>query len=117
MWQGSEKRKFPRADFSCKITIYFPEEHALIAHTKNIGRGGLRVVLKENINVSSVVGMEIFLSNEETVKCKGKVVWKVKDRSSRNEPDILYDLGIEFMDIKDSDREKIGEVVDRLLRS
>ena len=117
IWQGSEKRKFPRADISCKIIIYFPEEHTISARTKNIGCGGLRVMLKENLHISSVVGVEIFLDGGKVVQCKGKVVWKleVKSRSSKNEP--LYDFGVEFLDIKDSDKEEINKLVYNLLQS
>jgi len=117
VWNGAEKRRFPRANITCRIIIYFPYEHSITSRTENIGCGGLRVMLKENLHISSVVGVEIFLDGGKVIQCKGKVVWKleVKSRSSKNEP--LYDFGIEFLDIKDSDKEEINKLVYSLLQS
>ena len=117
VWNGAEKRRFPRANITCRIIIYFPYEHSITSRTENIGCGGLRVMLKEDLHISSVVGVEIFLDGGKVIQCKGKVVWKLeaKSRSSKNEP--LYDFGIEFLDIKDSDKEEINKLVYSLLQS
>ena len=117
MWNGAEKRRFPRANITCRIIVYFPYERSITSRTENIGCGGLRVMLKEDLHISSIVGLEIFLDSGKIIKCKGKVVWKleVKGHSSKDEP--LYDFGIEFLSIKDSDKEGLNKLVYSLLQS
>jgi len=116
VWRGVEKRRFPRADITCRIIIYFPREHSITTRTENIGCGGLRVILKEDLHVSLIVGVEIFLDGDNDVQCKGKIVWKLEIKNpSSKEP--LYDFGIEFLDIKSGDKERINKLVYSLLQS
>ncbi len=114
-WQGREKRRFPRAKFPCKVVIYLPWEHVLVTHTENIGCGGIRVVVEEDLDVSSVVGVEVFFDNEKAIRCKGKVVWKLEVKNPLAEDVLFFDLGLEFMDIKEKDKEIIKKLIDSLL--
>ena len=114
-WYGAEKRRFPRAKFPCKIVVYLPQQHTVVTHTENIGCGGVRIIIDENLEVSSVVGIEIFLDNGKVLRCKGKVVWKLEEKSPLAKDAILFDLGLEFIDMKKEDKETIKHIVASLL--
>ncbi len=114
-WCGVEKRKFPRAKFPCKIVVYLPQQHTVVTHTENIGCGGVRVIVDENLEVSSVVGIEIFLDSGEVLRCKGKVIWKLEEKSPLAKDALLFDLGLEFMDMKKEDKKTIEHIVAALL--
>ena len=47
MWNGMNRRKFPRADYKCIITIKSKEEipKVIATHTENIGMGGMPITM------------------------------------------------------------------------
>ena len=111
IWNGIEKRRFVRANFPCKITIYMPSQHIISTHTENIGAGGVRVVISERLDTSSEVGLEIKLG-EEPIRCQGRVVWAIEsDDTSEGKP-LSYDTGIEFYQINEEDRSVINNFVE-----
>jgi c-di-GMP-binding flagellar brake protein YcgR len=112
IWDGIERRRFVRANFPCKIIVYAPKEHAIPTHTENIGAGGVRVIIDEKIEIHSIVGLEIFLTKEPIV-CKGRVVWVVEKKIKESFP--LYDMGIEFWEIKEEDRLIIKNFVESVI--
>ena len=114
VWDGTEKRRFIRANLPCKIIIYTPTEHIIITHTENIGAGGVRVIIDENLSISSVVGLEIFL-NEGPIRCEARIVWAVgKEKAGPSGPN-RYDTGIEFYKIEDRDRNVINNFVEAMI--
>lgn len=108
-----ERRGFIRANFPCKITIFTPQEHELDSHTENIGAGGIRVVIKENLDLSSLVDLKIYL-DKEIIKCKGRIVWVVEKSVLLPERTLVYDTGIEFYEIKEQDRSFINDFVRKI---
>jgi len=100
-----EQRRFVRAKFDCKIIIHAPKEHIIVSHTENIGAGGIMVIIDENLEVSSMVGLEIYL-NGEPITCSGRVAWVVENQGR-------YDTGVEFVKISEEDR----RVIDNLVKS
>ena len=63
------------------------------------------------------VDVELYLDeNRPSIKSGGTVVWVVK-KSSSKKGTYLYDTGIEFIDIRPEDREKISERVEEILKS
>jgi len=116
IWNGFEKRRFPRAKFPCKILIFLPQEHTLITHTENIGCGGVRVIIEGGLKLFSIVGLEIFITPDQPIKCKGKIVWQLKTANPLTNDILLFDVGLEFIDIKDSDKKKINTLVENLLK-
>ncbi len=113
-WNGEEKRNFIRANFPCKILIYTPSEHTLISHTENIGAGGVRVIIEESLDISSLVGLEIFLSGAQII-CKGRIVWVVGKSGSKKAEGNIWDTGIEFYEISDRDRKIIEKFVNTVI--
>jgi len=113
VWNGIEKRRFVRANFPCKIVIYTPARHTIVTHTENIGAGGLRVIIDEKLDISSLVDLEIRLNNEP-IKSKGRVVWVIKTTDSSSSQPTRYDTGIEFYQIDEADREVINNFVETI---
>jgi len=109
-WDGVEKRNFIRANFPCKIIIYTPSEHTLISHTENIGAGGVRVIIEESLDISSLVGLEVFLSGAQII-CKGRIVWVVEKSGSEKTEANIWDTGIEFYEIAERDRKIVESFV------
>ena len=113
-WEGLEKRRFVRAKFPCKIIVYPPCEHVIISHTEDISAGGVRVIISDNLDISSLVGLEIYLK-EKPIACKGRVVWVVEKANSASDKSSMFDTGIEFYEINEKDKETIGKLVETIV--
>ena len=118
MWDGINRRKFPRASYKCLISIKKRLTAKTIStETENIGAGGICVIIKEDLGLFQGVDVELYLDeNRPPIKSGGTVVWVVK-KSSSKKGSYLYDTGIEFIDIRPEDREKISERVEEILKS
>ena len=112
----TEKREFPRANINCKISTIFAERLLVFnTHTENIGVKGIKVILGEELYVSTIVNLEIFLlDKDKPLKCKGEIIW-VKEISPIRIKPRLFDTGIEFTEVNDSDRKEIEQFVEKLL--
>lgn len=115
-YQGIEKRRFIRAKFPCKITIYMLHQHIITTYTENISAGGVGVVVEEKLETSSTVGLEIQI-NQNIIICKGRVVWVVGKESPYKKGVAYYDTGIEFYEIKESDRHIINNVIEEIIKN
>ncbi|MCF7908313.1 MAG: PilZ domain-containing protein [Candidatus Omnitrophica bacterium] len=113
-WQNTEKRRFPRANLPCKIIVHTPKESVIATITENIGAGGVRVIIDEAIEVSSMVGLEIEV-NSSVVSCKGRVTWMVPRRDLESSESLGYDTGIEFYQISQKDQELIKKLVEAII--
>ncbi|MFH1519757.1 MAG: PilZ domain-containing protein [Candidatus Omnitrophota bacterium] len=113
-WDGIEKRNFVRANFPCKIIIYTPREYTIVSHTENIAVGGVRIIIEESLDISSLVGLELFLGGTQII-CKGRIVWVVERSGSDNTQSNIWDTGIEFYEIAERDKKIIGNFVDAII--
>ncbi len=119
MWNGINRRKFPRGNYKCLITIKKRLTSKVIStETENIGAGGICVILKEDLGLFQGVDLELHINDSKPpVKCGGTVVWVVKKSEPRQKGVYLYDTGIEFIDIRPEDRERISAVVENILKN
>ena len=79
--------------------------------------GGISAIVKKNIKLFAPVDLEIDLMDmEEHVFCEGKVVWSVRRKDSVKRKASYYDIGIEFNNIEEKDRERIVKVVEVLAK-
>lgn len=108
---GVERRKSVRVKFPCKIFLYTPENRIISTHTENISVSGMRIIIEEELPVSSVLDLEIIL-NDEPIACKGEVVWVVKKKSRCQQGVFYFDMGIHFSEIRDADQEKIKNLIE-----
>ena len=117
MWDGINRRKFPRAAYKCLITIKKRLTSKTIStETENIGAGGICIIIKEDLGLFQGVDVELYLDdNRPPIKSGGTIVWVVK-KSGSKKGFYLYDTGIEFIDVRPEDRERISEVVEEILK-
>jgi len=111
-WEGSERRVFVRAQLPCRIVVRTPQEHEIAAQTQNIGAGGVCVLLYEQLEISSVVGLQVFL-DKSPICCKGRVVWVVSQEAGASAA--MFDTGIEFYQIDENDRLMLGEFIKAII--
>ena len=119
-WDGLNRRQFPRVNYPCLVVLKRSggKDSVILTHTENIGIGGICVILKENVEMFSVVDIELdLLDLGEHIRCKGKVVWNVRRQADVNPKPLFYDLGIEFEDIVDADRKRLEDIVGRLVKT
>ena len=113
VWNGIERRKRVRVVLLCKVKVIY-SSRVFFAHTKDIAEGGVKIVLKEKLEPHSDVELEIKIGIKKTVKCKGEVRW-VSEIAESTEKARLFEAGIRFSQISDSDRQYIKMVVDETL--
>ena len=119
MWNGINSRKFPRAYYKCNIVIKKRLTSKVIStQTENLGAGGICVIIKEDIGLFQGVDVELYLEDKgPPIKCGGTVVWVVKKSEPKHKGSYVYDTGVEFIDLRPEDRERIIEVVESILKS
>ena len=118
MWNGINRRKFPRAAYKCLITIKKRVTAKTIStQTENIGAGGICVIIKDDLGLFQGVDLELYIDDGKgQIKCGGTVVWVVKKSDPKQKGVHLYDTGIEFIDIRPEDRERITSIVEEILK-
>jgi hypothetical protein len=90
---------------------------AFSTHTENIGAGGICVILEKDLGLFSPVELEIDLKDDlPEVECDGTIVWVVRRAEYEKRKPNHYDTGIEFIDLKDTDKTRINAIVDRILK-
>ena len=102
-----ERRLFRRSEISCNITIIPAFKIvAFNGRLENISEGGIRIVLREKLDIGTQLDLEISPQDEnKSITCKGKVIW-VNEKST-DERDLSFDTGIKFVNINEEDRAKI----------
>ena len=83
-------------------------------YTEDISEGGLNIVIKENLDIASVVDMEIFIKNAP-ISCKGKIAWiKTKENTMLEDEAITYFCtGIEFQQLTQENLDLIKSCVEK----
>lgn len=99
MWDGFNKRKFPRLSIHCEIDILSAIQKAPIrTDTENIGIGGVCVILDKALERFSHCRITLDLIDEE-VRCDAKVVWVVPTRAGKGSKK-RFDTGLEFIGLE-----------------
>ena len=98
-----------------RFLIKTPEEATIQCYdsykVKNISMGGLRIESQYYLEIGEKQLMEIVFPEGETVKFSGKVIscLLLGDKEPKQ-----YDIGIEFLDMSDQDKEVLKKFVDSL---
>lgn len=110
MWDGFNKRKFPRVNVRCDISIQSnPQLKPLSTHTQNLGLGGVCVLVDHEFKRFQECELSLEIAEgEKRIKCKGKISWIVPTREVKERKNV-YDTGIEFVDISPSDTKRIQD--------
>ena len=112
----SEKRRSCRAAFRCKIIVNaFGKE--FISHTENTSKGGIKVLLEEGLQHEANVGLKLYVVRYSPIECEGRIVWVKEIVDPIEGRPLMYNTGIMFTSINESDRDYINDLVDCLLSS
>lgn len=116
MWDGINRRKFPRANYPCKITLKRKDSgDSFSTHTENIGIGGICVMLAKDLGIFAPVEVILdLLDSERAINCEGTIVWVVPEKETSG---TIYDTGIEFTNLKREDSERIYAIVEKALNA
>ncbi|MBI4115204.1 MAG: PilZ domain-containing protein [Candidatus Omnitrophica bacterium] len=101
MWDGFNKRKFPRINLRCELILgNRPKEETLHLQTENVGAGGLCVIIDQPLERFSTVSVRLELNpNLPWIECSAKVIWSVPSRESAGKKE-CFDTGLEFVDLE-----------------
>ncbi len=112
MWDGFNKRKFPRVNLRCEIKIQSDSETApLVALTENVGVGGVCVIVDRAIERFSACRVKLELDEKlPPIECVGKVVWVVPTHDGKSKKQ-KYDIGVEFLNLEMAAFESIRHFV------
>ena len=119
-WDGLNRRKFPRVIYPCLVVVHtnHDQKDSILAHTENIGNGGICVILKKEIKMFAPVEVELdLLDMAEHIRCSGKVVWVIRRKESEPAKPRHYDVGIEFLNLSEKDKQRIEQVISRLSKN
>ena len=115
MWNGINRRKFPRANYPCRITVR-RKDHPdnLSSQTENIGIGGICVMLPKDLGIFAPVEIQLdLLDGNPIIECDGTIVWIVAKKEAI---DKTFDTGIEFTNLKRKDESRINDIVEKILK-
>jgi c-di-GMP-binding flagellar brake protein YcgR len=111
-----EKRRYVRLDASVEVTWQKIADSSQQASpeddiTRNISEGGICLIVYEQISVGDVLDLVIELPTQKIIHSRGAVRWAkefeiVGERAIRR-----YDIGLEFVNISDQDRQEIKKFV------
>ena len=110
VWQGIDKRRFPRINYPCKVIVLRSDlKETFATHTENIGTGGICVILPRQILKFCMVEVLVYLQNGKgPLECNGRVVWSINKNNT-------FDTGIEFIDLKAVDSLRIEKIIQECL--
>ena len=112
-WAGLDQRVFPRISAQCSIAIGDHLQGLIKTKTQNLGAGGVCVILNREVEKLSRVHLRLTLKDSVTpIECDGRVVWMVRSRELVSDR-VSFDVGVEFLNLKDEDRELIQSFIDR----
>ncbi len=109
-----DRRRFVRIKFPFTIHLYPTGKLPISVYTENISAGGVKVTVRQEFKVSSLVDLEIYVKLRPVV-CKGKVIWINRRESEFLEGETFFDVGMEFQGLKPEEKEAITERLDRIM--
>lgn len=112
MWQGVDRRRFPRADYPVRIVVRKKgQKDQFSTHTENIGVGGVCVLLEKELDKFCLVELLIYFEDGlPALECDGRVVWVVKGQER-------FDTGIEFLNLREKETLRIERIVEECLKA
>ena len=110
-----KRGKFERLDASVPIELRFlGETHSVLCD--NIGGKGFRFSQNQKIEANTSLELTLYLPDEKPpFRAKGRVSW-VRPQKTADEEMTLFEIGVEFLEVKFQDRERIRQYVYRRLQ-
>ena len=107
-----DKRKYPRLNWS--VIIHWEkssgetDEVPNTGSTKDISAGGIRLILKEGVEIGDVLELDLELGGGRNIHVKGRVAWIEKFKISGWQEETGYEGGVEFLDLDDATRQELA---------
>lgn len=102
MWDGFNKRKFPRVNVACEIVVHPEKGVSLATLTENLGAGGICIMLDRPLKRFSPCQLRLELNRDlPKIDCRGKVVWAIPTKKKARDVKRSYDIGIEFAGLRE----------------
>ena len=111
IWDGIERRKFVRVQFSFPANIIADNKVMVSACAEDISEEGIKIITSEELEISSIVDLEIYLGTKPIV-CKGRVVRVKKIESEHLKHGVVFDTGIEMQKLKEEDKLMIKKLIE-----
>src|SRR3989338_2911418 len=109
-----ERRKFLRLNINVDIRFSLVKDTVQIerkSKSVNISAGGICIMTGEPLKAGDLLKLEIILpENPPLVQAIGKVAW-VKSFSYLDENVQRYDVGVEFVEIDEHERQRVNKYV------
>lgn len=117
MWSGINKRKFPRANYPCIISVKRKDHpDTLSTQTENIGVGGICVILPKDLGIFAPVEIQLdLLDSQDIINCDGTVAWVIASKEDKNKES--FDTGLEFTNLKRKDATRISAIVEKVFET
>ena len=117
-----ERRRFPRLPVNMGVdykALDKKESDSITMDSKNISVGGIRIILLEKTEIGSLLELKFLLpESQKLISATGRVAWVEEFIVGDAKKARAYEAGIEFINISEEDRNKIGEYVrDHLILS
>ncbi len=118
-WEGLDRRNFPRIVYPCMVKLKTDDGHeeSLLAHTENIGVGGICVIIKREIKMFSKVDLQLDLVDTgDLLIASGRVVWSIRRKAMEAHKPMFYDIGIEFIELNAENQERLRNVILQMIK-
>jgi c-di-GMP-binding flagellar brake protein YcgR len=111
---AEERRRFVRLNILADV-IYkkvTPANREKLSLTKNISKGGICLIVYEELKEEDILELEIYLPEDKNpILAKGRIVWIKEFIVGDLSKGKRYDTGIEFIEANDEDLNKIDKYV------
>lgn len=111
------KRRFPRVNYPCFLTIWQKNgRDTLLAHTVNIGVGGLLVYLDQPLGIGLKVDIKVNFPHVESFHCGGKIL-RCQQQQQQQTPGLqrIYNVAIVFEGLDEEKVSFLKKQVEKLL--
>ena len=117
MWSGINRRKFPRANYPCVLSVMRKDQQdTLSTQTENIGLGGICVILPRDLGIFAPVEIRLdLLDGQPVIESDGTVAWVIVSKGEKKSE--LFDTGLEFTNLKRKDAIRISSIVEKVVDS
>jgi c-di-GMP-binding flagellar brake protein YcgR len=111
----TEKRRFPRLAVNAEVEyaeLTSEPVRTVTSASKNIGAGGVCIIAFKSILPGTALSLKFPIAQlREIVLAQARVVWCSPMRLSGVAAEDVFEVGLEFIEISEKDREKINRYV------
>ncbi|MDP2911877.1 MAG: PilZ domain-containing protein [Candidatus Omnitrophota bacterium] len=117
MWGGINRRKFPRANYPCVISVKRKDQpDGLSTQTENLGIGGICVILPRDLGIFAPVEISLdLLDGQLSIERDGTVAWVIASKEDKKKES--FDTGLEFTNLKRKDAIRINSIVEKVVET